>query len=195
MSIFSKMREVIRLVESQFFKLKLRRASAHERAELMRNQFYFLGKNVELYTLSFGTEPYLISIHDNVIVAAGVNFVNHDVSVFNVARLLGLRRGDIDKVGSIELFENCFIGTSTILMPNCSVGKNSVIAAGSIVTKHVPDNEVWGGIPAKFIMTTEEYAHMLKEKSHEFPWMPLEKKNKMSESELIRARQQYFFEK
>lgn len=76
MSIFSKMGEVIRLVESQFFKLKLRRASAHERAELMRNQFYFLGKNVELYTLSFGTEPYLISIHDNVICAHDVDFVN-----------------------------------------------------------------------------------------------------------------------
>lgn len=194
MSIFSKMRGVIRLVESQFFKLKLRRASAHERAELMRDKFYYLGKNVELYTINFGTEPYLVSIHDNVIVAAGVNFVNHDVSVFNVARLLGLRRGDIDKVGSIELFENCFIGTSTILMPNSSVGKNSVIAAGSIVTKHVPDNEVWGGIPAKFIMTIAEYAKRLQGKSSEFPWMPLEKKNKMSESELIRTRQKYFFE-
>ena len=195
MSIFSKMGGVIRLVESQFFKLKLRRASAHERAELMRDKFYYLGKNVELYTINFGTEPYLVSIHDNVIVASGVNFVNHDVSVFNVARLLGLRRGDIDKVGSIELFENCFIGTSTILMPNCSVGKNSVIAAGSIVTKHVPDNEVWGGIPAKFIMTIAEYAKRLQGKSSVFPWMPLEKKNTMSESELIRARQQYFFEK
>lgn len=194
MSIFSKMRGVIRLVESQFFKLKLRRASAHERAELMRDKFYYLGKNVELYTINFGTEPYLVSIHDNVIVAAGVNFVNHDVSVFNVARLLGLRRGDIDKVGSIELFENCFIGTSTILMPNSSVGKNSVIAAGSIVTKHVPDNEVWGDIPAKFIMTIAEYAKRLQGKSSEFPWMPLEKKNKMSESELIRTRQKYFFE-
>lgn len=32
----------------------------------------------------------------------------------------------------------------------------------------------------------------LKKKSHEFPWMPLEKKNTMSESDLIRARQQYF---
>ena len=131
---------MIRLVESQFFKLKLRRASAHERAELMRNQFYFLGKNVELYTLSFGTEPYLISIHDNVICAHDVDFVNHDVSVFNAAQYLGLRRDDIDKVGSIELFENCFVGARTILMPNSSVGKNSIVAAGSIVTKHIPDN-------------------------------------------------------
>lgn len=43
---------------------------------------------MELYTLNFGAEPYLISIHDNVICAADVRFVNHDVSVFNVARLL-----------------------------------------------------------------------------------------------------------
>lgn len=30
-------------------------------------------------------------------------------------------------------------------MPNCSVGKNSIVAAGSVVSKHIPDNEVWGG--------------------------------------------------
>ena len=194
MDIFKKFGGAIKLLHNKWFRLKLKKANSKERAELMRDKFYFLGKNVELYTINFGTEPYLVSIHDNVIVAAGVNFVNHDVSVFNVARLLGLRRGDIDKVGSIELFENCFIGASTILMPNSSVGKNSVIAAGSIVTKHVPDNEVWGGIPAKFIMTIAEYAKRLQGKSSEFPWMPLEKKNKMSESELIRSRQQYFFE-
>ena len=173
--------------------MKLRRASAYDRAELMRGKFYYLGKNVELYTLNFGTEPYLISIHDNVICAADVCFLNHDVSVFNVSNYLGMNRGDIDKVGSIELFDNCFIGAKTILMPNSSVGKNSIIAAGSIVTKHVPDNEVWGGVPAKFIMTTEEYAHKMKAKSEQFSWMPLDRKNSMTEQELIRSRQDYFF--
>lgn len=181
------------LIQRLVFKLRLRRADAHKRAELMRDKFYYLGRNVELYTLSFGTEPYLISIHDNVICAAGVEFINHDVSIFNVARYLGMQRGEIDKVGSIELFENCFVGAKTILMPNCSVGKNSIIAAGSIVTKHVPDNEVWGGIPAKFIMTTDEYAKRVQQKSEHYPWMPLEKKRKMSEDELIRSRQKYFF--
>lgn len=39
---------------------------------MMRGKFYHLGKNVELYTLNFGTEPYLISIYDNVICAADV---------------------------------------------------------------------------------------------------------------------------
>lgn len=173
--------------------LKLRKASASERAELMRGKFYYLGKNVKLFTTHFGTEPYLISIHDNVVCAANVKFINHDISCFNMARYLGLYEYTFDKVGSIELFDNCFIGAYTILMPNCSVGRNSVIAAGSIVTKHVPDNEVWGGSPAKFIMTVEDYANRVKAKSEQYPWMPCEKKNSMTEIELIKARQEYFF--
>lgn len=43
-------------------------------------------------------------------------------------------------------------------MPNVVIGSNVIIAAGSIVTKSVPNAQVWGGVPAKFIMKTEEYA-------------------------------------
>ena len=53
-------------------------------------------------------------------------------------------------------------------MPNCSIGKNSIVAAGSIVTKRIPDGEVWGGIPAKFIMKTEDYARKMVEESKKF---------------------------
>lgn len=107
----------------------------------------------------------------------GVRFINHDVSVHRVAYYLGLKRTDIDKVGSIELFENSFVGAYSILMPNCSIGKNSIVAAGSIVTKRIPDGEVWGGIPAKFIMKTEDYARKMVEESKKFTWMPYSKKN------------------
>ena len=84
--LFFKVGGAIKFFQTNLYKLKLRRASAYDRAELMRGKFYYLGKNVELYTLNFGTEPYLISIHDNVICAADVCFLNHDVSVFNVSR-------------------------------------------------------------------------------------------------------------
>ena len=159
---------LIKLIKKHWFRFKLRKASPHDRAELMRNKFYFLGKNVELYTMNFGTEPYLISIHDNAVCASGVRFINHDVSVHRVAYYLGLKRTDIDKVGSIELFENSFVGAYSILMPNCSIGKNSIVAAGSIVTKRIPDGEVWGGIPAKFIMKTEDYTRKMVEESKKF---------------------------
>lgn len=172
--------------------LKFRGASPHKVAELMRPHFYYLGKNVMLYTTNFGTEPYLISIDDNVSVAAGVCFINHDISCFHMADYLGIDRSKVDKVGSIILHKNCYVGAYSILMPNCSVGENSIVAAGSIVTKHIPDGEVWGGIPAKFIMKVEDYARKVEEKSKEYPW--LENKETMSQQQLIRERQKYFFE-
>lgn len=184
---------LIKLIKKHWFRFKLRKASPHDRAELMRNKFYFLGKNVELYTMNFGTEPYLISIHDNAVCASGVRFINHDVSVHRVAYYLGLKRTDIDKVGSIELFENSFVGAYSILMPNCSIGKNSIVAAGSIVTKRIPDGEVWGGIPAKFIMKTEDYARKMVEESKKFTQMPYSKKTSMTQEELIRHQQNFFF--
>lgn len=64
---------LIKLIKKHWFRFKLRKASPHDRAELMRNKFYFLGKNVELYTMNFGTEPYLISIHDNAVCASGIS--------------------------------------------------------------------------------------------------------------------------
>ena len=35
-------------------------------------------------------------------------------------------------------------------MPGISIGENSVVAAYSFVTKNIPKNQVWSGIPAKF---------------------------------------------
>jgi acetyltransferase-like isoleucine patch superfamily enzyme len=53
------------------------------------------------------------------------------------------------KQGSVLLKKNCKIGTHSTIMPNITVGENSIIAAYSFVTENVPDNELWSGIPAK----------------------------------------------
>lgn len=53
--------------------------------------------------------------------------------------------------------DNCFIGFGATILPNVKIGDNSIIAAGSMVTKNVPAGEVWGG-PAHFITKTEDYA-------------------------------------
>lgn len=187
----TKIKEVINILRNKLFWLKLKKADPCDKAELMRDKFYFCGQNIKLYTHHFGTEPYLISIHDNVTCAAEVKFINHDVSVWNVARFFGVEISSFDKVGSIELFENSFVGAFSILMPNTSVGKNSILAAGSILTKHVPDGEVWGGVPAKFIMKTEEYAKKVVETSESYPWK--NNNSSLTEKDLITLRQEYFF--
>jgi acetyltransferase-like isoleucine patch superfamily enzyme len=50
---------------------------------------------------------------------------------------------------SIFIDENVWIGTHVTVLPGCSIGKNSVVGAGSIVTKSIPANEIWVGVPAR----------------------------------------------
>ncbi len=57
---------------------------------------------------------------------------------------------DETKVG-ISIEENVWIGAGVTVLPGCAIGKNSVVGAGSVVTKSIPANEVWAGIPAKKI--------------------------------------------
>lgn len=51
----------------------------------------------------------------------------------------------------ILIKEKAFIGTRSIICKGVTIGKNSIVAAGSVVVKSIPDNEVCGGNPAKFI--------------------------------------------
>ena len=53
------------------------------------------------------------------------------------------------KKGKIILKKNCKIGTHSTIMPGVTIGENSVVAAYSFVTKNIPENQVWSGIPAK----------------------------------------------
>ena len=55
-----------------------------------------------------------------------------------------------NKKGPIILKKNCKIGTHSTVMPNVTIGENSIIAAYSFVTQNISDNELWSGIPAKF---------------------------------------------
>ena len=56
-----------------------------------------------------------------------------------------------NKKGPIKLKKNCRIGTHSTIMPNVVIEENSIIAAYSFVTKNVPKNQMWAGIPAKLI--------------------------------------------
>ena len=46
---------------------------------------------------------------------------------------------------------NAFIGAHCIILKGVTIGENSIVGAGSVVTKSVPDNQIWAGNPARFI--------------------------------------------
>lgn len=55
------------------------------------------------------------------------------------------------KYAPVHIEENVFIGARCIILKGVTIGKNSIVGAGSVVTKNIPCNQIWGGNPAKFI--------------------------------------------
>lgn len=53
--------------------------------------------------------------------------------------------------GPVTIGDYVFIGPRAIILPNVTIGRGAVIAAGAVVTKNIPEFEVWGGVPAKKI--------------------------------------------
>lgn len=54
-----------------------------------------------------------------------------------------------NKVTIIE--DDVWIGARVIIMPECHIGKGSIIAAGAVVTKNIGEYEIWGGVPARLL--------------------------------------------
>lgn len=53
--------------------------------------------------------------------------------------------------GKVKIGNAVFVGASSIICNQCTIGDNAIIGAGSVVTKDIPSGEIWGGNPARFI--------------------------------------------
>ena len=111
-----------------------------------------IGKNCRIRTKEFGSEPYLIVIGDNTVVAANVKFYNH-----GAAAILRHIDPNADFFGKINIGSNVYIGSNCLIMPGVSIGDNAIVAAGSVVTKSIEGGKIVGGNPAKVIGTRENF--------------------------------------
>jgi acetyltransferase-like isoleucine patch superfamily enzyme len=51
----------------------------------------------------------------------------------------------------VKIEDDCWIAANTVILAGVTIGRGSVIAAGSVVTKDVPPYSIVGGVPAKVI--------------------------------------------
>jgi acetyltransferase-like isoleucine patch superfamily enzyme len=90
-----------------------------------------------------------VVIEDNVWLSEGAQVHSH-IHKLEPGRLTR-ERGNITPT-SVVLKKGCWIGANAIILPQVEeVGENSIVAAGSVVTKKVPPDVVVGGNPAKII--------------------------------------------
>ena len=61
-------------------------------------------------------------------------------------------------MGTIEIFDHVMIGANSMILPNIKIGPNVIVAAGSVVTKDIPEGVVVAGVPAKIIGSFDDFA-------------------------------------
>lgn len=98
--------------------------------------------------------PFLINICDNVVLAPGVRVITHDYSWHTLNMVY---KEILGASGPVEIGENTFVGSNVTILKNTKIGKNCIIGAGSLVIGEIPDNSVACGVPAKVIMSTEDF--------------------------------------
>lgn len=134
------------------FKLKV----SKYRIEKLREQGAKIGENCEIYkNVSFGSEPYLIEIGNNVRISDGVRLTTHDGGVWVLRNYKN--KNDADLFSPIKIGNNVHIGINSIIMPGVEIGDNVIIGAGSIVTKNINNNSIVAGVPAKVINDIDNY--------------------------------------
>lgn len=103
-----------------------------------------IGKNVFVNHACTFMDRGGITVEDNVLIGPKVNLIttNHPINPSE-------RRATISQ--PIVIKKGAWIGVGATILPGVTIGENSIVAAGAVVSKDVPDNTIVGGIPAKFI--------------------------------------------
>lgn len=91
-----------------------------------------------------------IEIEDHVLIGGGCQILDNDFHPLEYDHRISNNNVHIRKK-AIMIKEGAFIGASSIILKGVTVGRRSVVGAGSVVTKDIPDFEIWAGNPAVFV--------------------------------------------
>lgn len=120
----------------------------------LRNGKIELGSNVGISNSTIVSAETVI-IEDNVMIGGNCQIFDTD---FHPIAYLDRLEHDAEggKSKPIRIKEGAFIGANSMILKGVTIGRRSVIGAGSVVAKDVPDGEIWAGNPAVCIRKVRE---------------------------------------
>lgn len=150
--------------------LKLDHWYINKKIAIAKKQFGYCGKDVQIDPSCIILAPATFKIGDNSFVSAyttiysrfgvtigknclissscGISSYNH---VQNSLNRVADEPNDYKFSKPVVIGDNVWIGMNSCILPGVTIGDNSIIGSGSVVTKSVPANEVWVGNPARFV--------------------------------------------
>lgn len=114
-------------------------------------KYNWIVQNVDGLTLGFATD---IGAFSYINAAYGV-VIEDEVQIGSHCSIYSVSTID-NKQGKVILKKNCKIGSHSTVLPNVTIGENSIIGANSLVISDIPDNVVAFGVPAKVIRSINE---------------------------------------
>ncbi len=89
-----------------------------------------------------------IAIGNLCMIAAGCRFVDTDHGFAERSRPMMHQKGT---KGPIQIADDVWVGANAVILKGVTIGRGAIVGAGAVVTKSVPEFEIWGGVPAKKI--------------------------------------------
>ena len=120
------------------------------RIEVRDTAILSIGNNVGMSDVTITCHE-KITIGNNVLLGVGSQLRDTDNHSLNPNDWLNGLDWKNKKTSPIIIKDNVFIGAYSFILKGVTIGENSIIGAGSVVTKSIPSNEIWAGNPAKFI--------------------------------------------
>lgn len=142
-----------------------------KRSQIIKQLFYSVGENVWIeppFSCDYG---YNITVGDNfyantnctILDCAKVTIGNHvllgpNVGLYTPNHAIDVNERNVGYEQSlpITIGDNVWIGGSVTILPGVTIGENTIIGAGSVVTKDIPANVIAAGVPCRVIRPITE---------------------------------------
>lgn len=119
--------------------------------QIFENGKITIGDNTGISNTAFSCYE-KITIEEHVMIGAGCKFFDNDFHPLDYDKRIYTK--DLPNALPIYVKKGAFIGAGCYILKGVTIGEHSIIGAGSVVTKSVPDREIWAGNPAKYIGKT-----------------------------------------